>query len=193
MVEQLQTVVLVVDDTDASRCATTSILESARLTVWEAETGAGALCRAEDLPDLIVLNANLPDITGLEVCRRLKAAPATSHIPVLLLSDTYIESSDPSTGPSSCADAHLILPPDADELTTTVRLLLHSKAMEKAWRESEEKLSSIVNAAQDAMIMIDPAGSYFIVESGCPARLRVFGRGSRGSASTQTPRSCPVP
>jgi CheY-like chemotaxis protein len=44
-----------------------------------------AMIRAE-LPDLAVVDINLPGIDGIELCRRLKADPATSHIPLIALS-----------------------------------------------------------------------------------------------------------
>lgn len=46
--------------------------------------GAVPLALAEK-PDLILLDVNLPDMTGIEVCRALKAEPGTRHIPVLML------------------------------------------------------------------------------------------------------------
>jgi len=48
--------------------------------------GAGAVPLAiSEKPDLIMLDINLPDATGIEVCRALKAEPRTRHIPVLML------------------------------------------------------------------------------------------------------------
>ena len=64
-------VVLVVDDTEAARYASRRVLEGAGFEVREAATGARALAEAARQPDVIVLDINLPDISGLEVCRRI--------------------------------------------------------------------------------------------------------------------------
>ena len=50
------------------------------------EDGRSALAVAlSEKPDLILLDVNLPDMTGIEICRALKAEPKTRHIPVLML------------------------------------------------------------------------------------------------------------
>ena len=68
--------VMVVDDQDAGRFVKTQIVRRARFDVCEAATGRDALqvARDED-PDLVLLDVNLPDISGFEVCRQLKAQP----------------------------------------------------------------------------------------------------------------------
>jgi CheY-like chemotaxis protein len=65
---------LVVDDTPASRYATSRVLRGAGFTVLEAASGQEALTLAQQGPDLVVLDVNLPDIDGFEVCRRLRAS-----------------------------------------------------------------------------------------------------------------------
>ena len=85
----VNTTILVVDDSERVREVTTAMLRRAGFEVTEAATGGEALHLARTRPDLIVLDINLPDIGGLEVCRRLKANPETTAIPVLYLSGTY--------------------------------------------------------------------------------------------------------
>lgn len=71
-----KTVILVVDDYDAGRYATTRTLTSAGYAVIEAATGAEALQKVKEAhPDLVILDVNLPDIDGFEVCQRIKADP----------------------------------------------------------------------------------------------------------------------
>ncbi|MGZ8321205.1 MAG: response regulator, partial [Telluria sp.] len=77
-------VILIVDDSDAARYARSRILIRAGFKVIEAATGNMALVRARaDRPDLILLDTKLPDINGMDVCRKLKADPETKAILVL--------------------------------------------------------------------------------------------------------------
>ena len=77
--------ILVVDDEPTIRALLRAALEQAGYRVLEAADGAGALRQARSHPDLVLLDVALPDINGLEVCRRLKADPSTAGTPVLLL------------------------------------------------------------------------------------------------------------
>ena len=80
--------ILAVDDNPAALYATTRVLRSAGYEVVQATTGSAALAAAPDV-DLVVLDINLPDIDGFEVCRRLRASPDTAQLPVLHLSATF--------------------------------------------------------------------------------------------------------
>ena len=66
--------ILNVDDYEASRYARTQMLQRAGFHVLEAGTGAEALRLARERPDLVLLDVNLPDMDGFEVCRRLRAS-----------------------------------------------------------------------------------------------------------------------
>jgi len=74
--------VMVVDDDPDIRVAIAEALKIAGYDVSTAATGAGAVasCR-EHCPDLVLLDQMLPDIDGLEVCRRLRDDPATARVP----------------------------------------------------------------------------------------------------------------
>ena len=82
-------VVLNVDDDDIQRYAVSRMLSHAGFVAREAKTGEEALREARNHPDLILLDINLPDIDGFEVCKRLKEAPETAHIPVVHLTNTF--------------------------------------------------------------------------------------------------------
>jgi len=78
--------VLVVDDEPAIRSLIRSTLERAGHTVLEAPDGPNALAAARmGHPDLVLLDVALPGLSGLDVCRRLKAGPGTAGATVLLL------------------------------------------------------------------------------------------------------------
>src|SRR6201998_2842181 len=75
--------ILTVDDNEACRYSLARSLRDSGYQVVEAKTGAEAISRAAELPDLIPLDINLPDMNGFQVCRTIKADPATNHIPIL--------------------------------------------------------------------------------------------------------------
>jgi CheY-like chemotaxis protein len=81
--------ILNVDDNEQHRYTISRVLENAGFIVIEASTGGEALAKVADLPDLVMLDVNLPDMLGFEVCKRLKANPVTRKIPVIHISATY--------------------------------------------------------------------------------------------------------
>ena len=71
--------ILNVDDNEASRYIKTHILSRAGFNVFEAATGeSGLRMISEHNPDLILLDVNLPDVHGVEVCRRIKSSPVSA-------------------------------------------------------------------------------------------------------------------
>src|SRR5258708_40128676 len=100
--------ILNVDDNDAERYAVSRVLRRAGFDTREAMNGGDALGIAlPQYPTLILLDVNLPDISGIEVCRRLKADPATASIPVLMLSASSIRDVDRVRGLEGGADGYL--------------------------------------------------------------------------------------
>ncbi len=79
--------ILLVDDEAAQREVIAYNLAASGFDVVEAQDGEEAmLLVAEDRPDLIVLDWMMPNVSGIEVCRRLRADPATRSIPIIMLS-----------------------------------------------------------------------------------------------------------
>jgi PAS domain S-box-containing protein len=132
--------ILVVDDNEPGRYSTARMLSKAGFQVVEAESGTSALTRIhENRPDLVVLDVQLPDINGYEVCRRIKADSATARIPVLHLSATFVNSHAKVIGLEGGADAYLTQPVSPDELLATIRALLRiRRAEEEARRQADE-------------------------------------------------------
>src|SRR6185437_10738032 len=90
-------------------------------------------------PALITLDINLPDISGFEVCRRLKQSPETAHIPVLHISASFVRAEHRIRGLEGGADAYLVEPIDSEELLATARTLIRIRQAEKeARREAQE-------------------------------------------------------
>jgi CheY-like chemotaxis protein len=91
-----QATILHVDDNETNRYVITRILQNAGLTVVEAATGAEGLAEiGRHGPDLVILDVNLPDFNGFEICRQIKSNPETAMIPCcisrLLLSKVNIK------------------------------------------------------------------------------------------------------
>lgn len=79
--------ILVVDDDRDLRLALAALLELEGFVVHEAEDGATAVRKALTIvPDLVILDMNMPEVDGPEVLRRLRQHPQTLHIPVVVLS-----------------------------------------------------------------------------------------------------------
>lgn len=153
------TLVLNVDDDDLTRYAITQILRRGGYRVIEAPTVADAdrLVEAEEF-ELVVLDINLPDGNGIDVCRRLKANPRTSLIPVLQVSATSIAIEDQVAGLEGGADAYLTWPVDPHVLLATARALLRAREAEAAVSLMGRQWQATVDAARDGMAILDETG-----------------------------------
>ena len=119
-----QPCVLLVEDEGAQREVLTYNLESEGFRVVAAETGDEAmLLVAEEAPDLVVLDWMLPNVSGIEVCRRVKADPGTRHIPIIMLSARSDEG-DRVRGLETGADDYVVKPYSVAELMARVRTQL---------------------------------------------------------------------
>jgi len=86
MITNKQPSILIVEDSPPQALKTKLTLESNGCQVHWAETGLSGLDAAQQKPfDLIVLDVELPDINGFEVCKRLKADESLADIPVIML------------------------------------------------------------------------------------------------------------
>jgi two-component system sensor histidine kinase/response regulator len=130
-----------VDDHDAGRYARTRFLTRAGFLVEEASTGEQALKTIlERPPDLVLLDINLPDIDGFEVCRRIKNSPDTNRLPVIFLSAARLADLDVVAGLEHGGDNYLREPVEPAVLVATVRALLRVKDAEEALLRSNEQL-----------------------------------------------------
>jgi two-component sensor histidine kinase len=129
--------ILNVNDNEAARYATTRILHRAGFKVLEASTGNEALqITREDLPPLVILDINLPDLNGVEVCRRIKADPVTASTMVLQMSATNIAVIDRVNSLAAGADSFLVEPVEPEELEAVSKALLRLHRSEAALRRS---------------------------------------------------------
>ena len=116
--------VLVCDDERHILESVTYVVRQEGYQVLTAEDGEQALCRARsERPDLVVLDIQLPDKSGLEVCRELKSDPETRGIYVILLTALGRER-DEEAGLQSGADEFLTKPFSPRELRRRLHELL---------------------------------------------------------------------
>jgi len=156
-------VILNVDDTEAVRYAKTHTLRTAGFRVEEAVTGAEALLKVAELhPSLVLLDVRMPDISGIEVCRRIKAEHPTTM--VLQVSASYISSADRIIGLESGADSYLAQPVEPAELIAAVRALLRIRRAEDKLRTINEELESRVQERTRQLMEANQQLTYEIAE-----------------------------
>lgn len=120
--------ILVADDIETNRYVMSKILTSEGFEVITADNGLSALEQVKrERPDLILLDINMPDMDGFEVCRRLKDNAETEVIPVLIVSATYQDLENRIHGIQLGAADYLTEPVNKAELVARVRSHLRSK------------------------------------------------------------------
>lgn len=116
--------VLIVEDEPAQREVLAYNLQAEGFRVSQAENGEEALLLvAEETPDLIVLDWMLPNVSGIEVCRRLKGRAETKGVPIIMLS-ARSEENDRVRGLEIGADDYVVKPYSLSELMARVRTQL---------------------------------------------------------------------
>jgi two-component system phosphate regulon response regulator PhoB len=119
-----QPCVLVVEDEPAQREVLSYNFEAEGFRVTQASNGEEALMLVEEsAPDVIVLDWMLPNVSGIEVCRRLKMRPETRGVPIIMLS-ARSEEVDRVRGLETGADDYMIKPYSLVELVARVRTQL---------------------------------------------------------------------
>lgn len=147
--------ILVVDDRPANRYIVVHTLKRSGFRVIEASTGKEALELASELPKVIVLDVKLPDILGYEVCRRIKANPQTSHIPILQLSAAFLSDESKVHALESGADSFLTQPVEPNVLIATVKSLVRLHDAESQTRQLGQQWQATFDALHEGVALID--------------------------------------
>lgn len=136
--------VLVVDDEPRNLEVLTHILGTQGFQIFTAEDGEEGLEKARaELPDVILLDVVMPQMDGFEVCRHLKADPATLYIPVALI--TALRGVRERTrGAEAGADEFISKPFDSIELITRVKSLARIKRLYDQLRSTNHELEQRV-------------------------------------------------
>jgi signal transduction histidine kinase/DNA-binding response OmpR family regulator len=96
------------------------------------------------LPDAILLDINMPDLSGYDVCRRLKADEHTRHIPIIIFTGMHTDSRSRIKGLDLGADAFLTKPIGGAELVSQVKVMLRIKRSEDLLRQEKDLLEAAV-------------------------------------------------
>ena len=158
--------ILVVDDSDEIRSLFSICLRREGYEVLEAATGQQGLKLAHTRrPDLVLLDVRLPDISGVEVCRQIKADPVLKDVFVALCSGEATGDEHKVNGFQSGADEYLVKPLGIQELLARVQTLVRLRNTTAALRASEEHHRRLIDILPDAVCLIHPKGSLLAVNS----------------------------
>ncbi|MFE2976179.1 SpoIIE family protein phosphatase [Streptomyces sp. NPDC059258] len=192
--------VLVIDDDETNRYILTSWLTRAGHTVLGAADGtAGLHLLAETgdaLPEVAVIDVQLPDMSGFEVCERIKADPRTAYLPVVHVSAVAVNTEDHTEGLSRGADAYLDQPIDPNEFLATVTAALRYARARRRAEHLTLRLAALNRATLDvyravgfhsfsaaatggaASLMSGPATSVFLSPQGLTVHSHASGPGA---------------
>jgi two-component system sensor histidine kinase/response regulator len=135
--------ILVVDDTEANRDLLKEVLELDGNQVLLAADGAEALRSVADrIPDLVLLDVNMPGIDGLEVCRRLRADARTASLPVILVT-ALADRGHRLEGIAAGANDYLTKPIDRPDLLLRVRNALQLRRLHTELAEQYGRLREL--------------------------------------------------
>jgi PAS domain S-box-containing protein len=159
-----KTSILVVDDVPVILQAYSEMLRAEGYEVWEASTGQQGLQAArERRPDLVLLDVVLPGLSGMEVCRQIKADAALTDVFVVLVSGEATDVDHKVVGLGTGADDYWVKPLDVNELLARVRTILRLRSTTAALRASEQRHRQLVEILPEAVGLIDLQGRFLAV------------------------------
>src|SRR5438105_363294 len=109
--------VLVIDDTADNRLILRDVLTAKGFEVSQAENGKSGFQQSQlIIPDIILMDLNMPDMLGIDVCRMVRESAKTKHVPIIMVTGSDVSSRDKVWGFRSGADDYLVRPFDIEEL-----------------------------------------------------------------------------
>ena len=144
--------VLVVDDDSAAQGLCKVALERLGWKITKAMTARAGLEHCYDqVPDLIILDVRLPDDSGLNFAKKIRSAPSTELVPIVMLSACDTQE-DIKAGLAAGADAYLTKPIDAEELGLRVKSL---SRLHRTWRELQQGRSVLGEQTRILGLLLD--------------------------------------
>jgi PAS domain S-box-containing protein len=147
--ERRHDLVLLVDDDPVARLLTASALAERHWRVIEADSGADALALySAHQPDVVVLDALMPDIDGFETCERLRRVPGGEHVPVLMLTGLDDEISIARAYEAGATDFFVKSTSQWTLLSERLRYMIRASRMREELAESRAKLTKAQRIAR---------------------------------------------
>ena len=140
--------ILIIDDSRDNRTVIEALLRESLpdLRVLHADNGAAGLeLAARHDPHVVILDLLMPGIDGFEVCERLKRAPETAHIPVIILTALGTDRQVRTRAVDCGAEGFLSKPVEALDLITMVRAMLKVRQATVEEHRQKEQLASLVS------------------------------------------------
>lgn len=137
--------ILVVDDHEDNLALLKMILESRSLGFLGASDGyQGLEIAKEGRPDLILLDLEMPGMDGFTMLEALKGNSLTRHIPVIILTATYLEPKSVERGLSLGADEYLTKPINPEELLVRIRSVIRVRKAERELNQLRKDFTSML-------------------------------------------------
>lgn len=172
--------ILNVDDNEASLYIKTRVLRRAGFEVIEADRGSLVLpLIATHQPDLVLLDVNLGDSSGYDICRAIKNSPDHASTIVVQISASFVERTDRMRGFEAGADSYFTEPMEPDELVANVIALLRLRKMEHELRRSSIEWQKTFEAVRDGVAIVQETG---IISRCNPAFVAFTGSPSIGES-----------
>lgn len=166
--------ILVVEDNILVRETTRTALEKAGYAVLEAGSGAEALARARlHHPDLILLDINMPDLTGFEVMQRLRMDLETSDAVILILTGTQVDEASQIRGLIDGADGYLTRPISNRVLVAVIHAHLRAKQNERLARMHAQQWHDLFETSLDGLAVVAHTGYLHEANSAARALLGI--------------------
>ncbi len=135
--------ILVVEDDPDLLEATVRLVKGAGHSTVAATSGQSALERTREFrPDLILLDVDLPDINGIEVCRQIKSNATLGEVLVVLITGRYTQKKEQVIGLESGADGYIVRPISNRELLARVRVFIRILHLNRSLREQAHTLEA---------------------------------------------------
>jgi len=151
--------VLVVDGSVEAVAATQRVLTAEGFETLGAASGAECLQLARArLPDVVLLSAALPDISGVDLCKQMQRDPELSGIYVVLLSSQDTPPALLARGLDAGADAYLTRPIPSRELVARIEAMLRRRRVTAELHSLLDELQSTLDALSDALYVVDLQG-----------------------------------
>ena len=146
--------VLIVDDVPANVRLLAGILKVAGYDVCTASNGPEALRKvADESPHVVLLDVMMPGMDGFEVCRRIKAEPATAFLPVVMVTALQ-ETSDRVMALEAGADDFLTKPVDNMEVVSRVKSLVRAKRQRDELQHAYQELKRLDSLRDSLALML---------------------------------------